>query len=833
MFTKRYFEVSMGQIQNVMLKNYIKIALRNLWKTKLHSFITVSGLATGIACCILIVLFVKDEWTFDKFHEKADRIYRAWVFENYGEDEQFFNSTTPYPLGPALEENFSEVAAFIRYNQIGQVVKVGIDNYNETISVVGQRFFEVFDFSLLHGRINNVLDDKSNAVVTKQIAQKYFGVTNAVGETLEMDFGDGPRVFTIKAVVDNPPTNSSLQFGILISDLNNDVLVNDRALASWFNVSAETYVVLNPNVDAEQLKAKFPSMIKQVMGEDYQEGTYEVGLQPLTDIHLNTEMPVGIAPVSDPQYAYILSAIALLILFLGGINFVTLSISRSINRSKEVGIRKVVGAKRQQLIGQFLSEAVITTFIAMVIGLALAYLFLPLFNELAGRQLILEINWFLISVVFALLIIIGVIAGSYPALILSGFNPTSILKGSSSNSVGKKQGLRRALIGVQLVLTVFLISTTLLMRKQLDFIQSKNLGFDKEHLLVAQLNVQGGQGLMDRINLGFEKVQLFKNELQSDPVIENVTAANHAFGTGGWTNVGYTDKNDKYRTFDMLVVEEKFISTMNMKLTAGRNFNKENTSDKRRAIIVNEAFAKEYGWEDAVGKQLPGQKFEDHEVIGVVKDFNYNSLHGMVTPLLLVLNPAVIAPGIENIMIGSNPIPKLMVRVKGDHIAQAVDRVEEAWDKIDGEAEFQYSFVDQTLAAQYQQEQNLGKVVSIATILAILIGCMGLFALASLNMQNRTKEISIRKVLGASESKILILLGKEYVFMVLAALVISVPITVIFINKWLSSFAYRIELGVGTFLFAGGLIFVIAMITIAYQAIKTAMKQPAETLKYE
>ncbi|MDX1627998.1 MAG: ABC transporter permease [Fulvivirga sp.] len=815
-----------------MLKNYIKVALRNILKTKTHSFITVTGLAVGIACCILIVLFVKDEWTFDTFHKKSDRIYRAWVFEDYGEDEQFFNTTTPYPLGPALEDNFSEVAGFVRYNQIGQPVKVGVDTYNETVSVVGPHFFDIFDFDAVYGKLNHVLDEKSNMVLTRSAAQKFFGVDNAVGQTVEMDFGDGPRTFTVKAIVDNPPTNSSLQFNILISDLNNDVLVNERVLQSWFNVSAETYVVLNPGVEAESLEAKFPALSKQIMGEDYEEGVYNIGLQPLTDIHLNTEMPTGIAPVSDPQYAYILTAVAFLILLLGGINFVTLSISRSVNRGKEVGVRKVVGAQRRQLIAQFLSETLITSLIAVGIGLLLAYALLPMFNELAGRALILEFNAFLLLVLAGLVLVIGIMAGSYPALLLSGFRPIAVLKGKISPG-SSRQNLRKGLVGFQFVLTVFLISTTLLMKEQLNYLQSKNLGFDQSQVLVAQLNVQNGEGLLDRISKGMEKGALFKNELRGAPQIEAVALANHTFGTGGWTNVGYTDTDDNYRTFDVLAVDEDYIPAMKMEMAAGRNFDAEKVADKRRSIIVNEAFVDDYGWADAVGKKIPGANFEDHEIIGVVKDFNYNSLHGEITPLVLVLNPMVIAKGIENIGIGSNPLPKLMVRVDGNQVASAIQLVSATWDKIDPENEFQYTFVDQTLAAQYSQEQNLGKVITIASILAIIIGCMGLFALSALNMANRTKEISIRKVLGASRNGLLIMLSKEYVLLMLMALIVSVPITIYFINGWLADFAYRISIGVDTFILTGVILAFIGLGTIAFHTVKTANQQPADTLKYE
>ncbi|MTI39296.1 ABC transporter permease [Fulvivirga lutimaris] len=815
-----------------MLTNYIKIAFRNIWKAKLHSFITFTGLSTGIACCLLIILFVKDEWTFDDFHSKADRIYRGWTYENYGENETFFNTVTPYPLGPALKDNYSEVEDFVRINNLNLEIKVGEDSFNEQVTVAGQSFFDFFDFESILGKPSLALDDKNAAILTERMSQKLFGLGNPIGQNIAMDIGDGQRLFTVKSVVANMPTNTSISFDIMISDLNNDVMVSERAMNAWYNVNPETYFLLTETANAEDIIAKTPALLKNALGENYVEGEYQIGLQPLLDIHLNNEMPVGIAPVSDPKYAYILVAIAGLILLLGCINFVTLSVSKSINRAREVGVRKVVGARRNQLMSQFLSEAVVTAFISVIIGLFLSALSLNLFNELSGKQLLFEFDAVMALSVILLLVVIGIISGSYPALLLSGLKPVSILKGSRSNA-GNKQGLRRALVAIQFVLTIFLISTTLLMQDQLSFLQSKNLGFDKEQVIVSQINVEQSGGLIERVGKGMESAQLMLNELDGKEGVVTAGAANHTFGSGGWTNVGFTDTQDNYKTFDMLVTDAHFIQSMKMKMVEGRAFDQNNLSDGRRAVIINEAFADAFGFDDPIGKQLPGKNFEDHEIIGVIENFNYNSLHAEVEPLLMTMSPGIIFPGIENVGIGSNPFPKLFVRLEANKLQEGIASMKTVWEKVTNGEEFEYDFVDQTLATQYSSEQNLSKIVSIASILAIVIGCMGLFALASLNMENRTKEVSIRKVLGASQSLILTMLSKEYIILILISLVISVPLTLYVIDQWLASFAYRVEVGAGVFALTGGLTLVIALITISYNAIKVSLKQPAETLKYE
>ncbi len=820
--------------QQHMLQNYFKIAFRSLWRAKAHSLINVLGLSLGIACCILISLFVRDELTFDRMHKNADRIYRVYAREDWGEKQQFFNTVTPFPMGPALKDNLPEVEHQVRVNNINAQVKVGESQFNETVVVAGQDFFDVFDFKTIVGDRQQALHGQSNVVISKRMADKYFGTADPLNKVIAIQLGENFEDFSVKAVAENTPSNSSIQFDVLISELNYPKLYNQNLLtSSWFNIIPETYVMLKQGTDPTAVERKFPSMFRTIIGEDnFKKSKYAPGLQPLTDIHLNTNYPVGIAPVSNPKYSYILAAIALLILFVACINFVTLSVGRSMQRAKEVGIRKVVGAMRVQLITQFIGEAIIVSLIAMVIGAGLAFANLPLFNDLAGKQLLFPLNGFMILIITSLLLVIGLISGSYPAFVLSSFKPIAILKGALQAG-SSKQNVRKVLVGVQLVLSIFLISSTLLMRKQLTFLQNKNMGFNKEQLAEIQLNVPRGGTLATRVNAGFEKAERFKTELEKFPDILAVCASAHDFGNGAWTNVGYTDDKNVYRTFNLNIVDDEYLPTLKMELASGRNFSDANPSDKRHSVIVNEAFAKEYGWTDAIGKRIPGKNFQDHEVIGVIKDFNYASLYTKVQPLVIVEDPSIILSGIENINIDNSPIPKLMVRLKPGNMATATTQLKEVWNRVSGEEEFSFAFVDQAMAKQYRNDQNLGRIVSIAAILAILIGSLGLYALASLAMQNRTKEISIRKVLGATENSLLVLLSKEYVVLVVVCLILSVPATWYLMANWLSTFEYRVAIGFDVFLLAGSISLIMALGTICFQMLKTVWTSPMKNLKYE
>jgi putative ABC transport system permease protein len=813
-----------------MIKNYLTIAFRAIWRSKFHTLINVGGLSMGIACCLLIALYLKDELTFDRFHSKADNIYRASVREDYGENQVFFNTVTPYPLGGVLKQNFEEIAYSVRIQPMRTQVVVNNQKYNERILVADPHFFDVFDFPVIKGTTPS-LEEMKDIILSRETAERYFGDADPINKTLTVRIGDIDEEFTVKAVTENTPGNSSIQFDLMISGLNFTKFVSERALTSgWFNVNPETYVLVKGGTDLTALQKKFPSVFKSILGDDYEKSKYTVGLQPLTDIHLNTDYPTGIADVSDPKYSYILGGVALLVLFLACINFITLAIGRSLKRAKEVGIRKVVGAVRKQLIVQFIGEAVVITVISLVVGVAIAGTGLPVFNDLSGKQLTLRIENFTIITAFVFIFIIGLFAGSYPAFVLSAFKPISILKGTLQSN--NKNLVRKVLVGVQLVLSVFLVSSTIVMQNQLTYLQEKNLGFDRENIMVMQLNPVG-RGLRDRVQNGFEQGKVFGQQFSALPQVTATSTACHDFGDGNWTQIGYTDDKGTYRELYMNVVDERFIPTMNMQMASGHDFSSGNPSYERRGVVVNEAFVKEYAMTNPIGQRLPGKNFGDHEIIGVVKDFNYSSLYTEIKPLLMVMNVEMILSGTENIMFNNSPSPKIFLKMHAGQTAAGIQAVEKLWKKISNGDDFEFSFVDQRLTEQYRGDQNLGRILQIATLLSILIGSLGLYALASLAMQNRVKEICIRKIMGATPQHLLTLLTKDFMTMILICVVLSVPITFYFMNSWLESFSYRVDIDVKVFLLAGSVAMLIGIFTISYHAIKTAGSQPAQTLKGE
>ena len=817
-----------------MLKNYLKIALRNLKKDKVHAVINVSGLGVGLACCLLMMLFVRNEWSYDRFHERADDLYRAWVLEDYGNDQEFFNTVTPIILGPTLAETFPEIEQVVRIATNNDQVRRGETMLTEPSLLVDANFFDIFDFPLLRGEPNNLFDNPNTVVLTPKVATRFFGQEDPLGKTLSMRVGAEFQDFVVTGLAEAPPPNSSIPFSMLIPFTKGDDLFSENARRSWFNVFVETYVLLHEDVDAEALNAKIPSMVEQMLGDRAPEdGTYTIGLQPMTEIHLDTSFPVGIAPITDPAYSYIMAGIALLVLLIACINFMTLSIGRSASRALEVGVRKAIGASRQHLMRQFWGEALLTTLLALTLGVVLAEAFRPLFNTLAGTDLILTLDGGTVLFLAALTVLIGLVAGSYPAAVLSGFRPVEVLSGKLRFG-GDTSLLRRGLVVVQFALSIFLMAATLLMVQQLDFLRTRSLGFDKEQVVMLRTSgtTAPGRGLLSVLEDGRRTAELLRNELATDPAITGLATASFAFGEG-WMSVGYDADDGSYRTFMVNIIDEDYLPVLGMELVAGRNFSRENPSDAARGIIVNEAFAAEYGWENAIGQRLPGQHFEDHEIIGVVKDFNFESLHGEVRSLALVVNPRAVLAGVSDVGMAVPATPKIAVRIKPENIPGTLATLERTWQHVAPDQPYEYSFVDEAVDSQYRQEKRLGKIVGIASILAIVIACLGLFGLAALAVARRTKEIGIRKVLGASTPGLALLLSKDFALLVSVAFVLATPVAYLVMNYWLQDFAYRIEISWGIFLMAGLTALGVALLTVSYQAVRAALSDPVKALRYE
>lgn len=813
-----------------MLRNYLKTAFRNLYRERLFTVINLIGLSIGIACCVLILLYVHSELSYDKFHSKSDRIYRAWVKEEYRTGQEFFNTVTPYTLATALRNELPEIESVTQVSVLNWDINYRSSKISEPVHMVSPSFFETFDFRSVSGNLAHVLDDARSVVLTRDAALKYFGEINAVGEELVFDVGDEQRIFEVRAIVEDPPVNSSLSFDILISDVNLPSLFSPFALENWFNVSPETYVLLNEGADNGSLETKLGAVAEKYV--DMSDGDkYTIGLQPLSDIHLNPDFPVGIAPVSNPKYSYILGSVALLILLLACINFVLLSISKSVGRAKEVGVRKSIGAFQGQIIQQFLSEAILTVFVSLCFGMLLVWGFLPFFNGLSGKELQLTWSPFLLLLILSLVTVIGLIAGFYPAFVVSKFDPAHILKGGAVGVKGKK-GLRQILVGVQFVLSLGLIASTIIMTRQLEFLRNKDLGFDKQQLVSVQLPESQGN-LSKVIGKGLEEATLFRTKLLSSNNIVSVASSAHDFSSGRWIGVGFTDEQNQYREFNLNVVSPTYVETLGLELAMGRDFMLNNDSDKRRSLIVNQTFADKFGIESLNDSKISKTNFGDHEIIGIVEDFNYYSLHGQIEPLVLTLSPSMFFSGGIDIDIFSNPAPKLVVRLQKNRIEDGIGDIQKAWAEIVGDQPFDFQFVDNQLDLQYRNERNLGRIISIASILAILVGGLGLFALASLNIHNQMRELSIRKVMGASDGDTALIIVKEYLILIGVTLMIATPITWLFMSNWLSSFTYSIPMSIVYFLGSGMIATIMALISISYHTAKAVRSQPVEFLKYE
>jgi putative ABC transport system permease protein len=815
-----------------MLYNYLKIAFRNLWKNKVSTSINVISLSIGIACSILIILFVKNEWTYDVFLTKADRIYRPYVESERRAGNLNTSVYTPHILGTQMKENFEGIEATTVVNSFDEQVAYKDRTFGETVNIASPEFFQIFDYQVADGSIANVLDHPNNLVITEVMKEKYFGDQPAIGEEMTIRFGDENRSFVVRAVLENIPPNSSLQFDLLISDLNAKDLFPEQMLTSWFMISGTNYVLLKEGVSQKDMEAQFPSLVQQVIGERIGDRKYDIYLQSIKDIHLNNEMPAGFASVSDPKYTFILAGIAGLILILACINFMILSIGRAMTRAKEIGVRKVVGAAKGQLMRQFLSESILLSFIALVIGGLLAYLTLNLFNQLSGKNLIMEFDLVNVGLFISLAGLVGLVAGIYPALILSGLKPVTILKGNMKLGSGKEV-FKKMLVGAQFVLSIFLVSTTIIMQQQLSYLQNKNLGFDQEQMIGVPINVDNGNGIRSSIVEGFKKSKTFKQVLKNNPDVLAVAGSSQDFGRGNWMQLGYNDEQDNHHTFYMNVVDHDYLNALGIKLLEGRDFSEEIAADARRSMIVNEAFVKAFGLKSAVGDRIPNPEFADHEIIGVVENFHFASLHSSIDPAVLLINSDIGFSGAQDISINSMPNPKMMIRLAPNDIPTTISAINELWNQVYPGEEFNYDFVDDVLNTQYSQEQNLGEIVSTSTTLAVIIACLGLFGLASLTMSNQIKEVSVRKVLGASMGNIILLLSKGYILLIIIALLVSVPATYFFAQEWLKVFEYKINIGADAFLLAGAITILVAIITISYQCIKVSMANPAKTLSNE
>jgi putative ABC transport system permease protein len=812
-----------------MLKNYLKIAFRNLARQKTLTFINVFGLSVGLACFTLFMLYAVNEFSFDRFHENADRIFRVyrWSEAMMGDDAEG-DPYMPMPLGPAMKQDFSDVEAFVRFREAW-----GEDfiRTNDNVSRIGVTFadpqiFSVFTFRLKHGDPATALNDLRSIVLSEKTASRLFGNDNPIGKTLEIKIEEKYEPFTVTAVAENLPANSSIQFELLA---NFEFLTNTewgrRSQDNWFRSSLQTFVLLNPSSNLANEPKRLLSFRRKYYPDEEAElrkkgfwsgegAPISYGLQPLRAMHTDTRIWGGFTPAIDPQNVWVLLAIAAGVLLIACINFTTLAIGRSAGRAREVGIRKVVGGRRAQLAAQFLTEALMLSSISAVIGFALAQLVLPLFNNLSGKTLTFsltiypEIGWLFVG----LTLLSGLLAGSYPALALSGFRPVEILK--SKIRLGGSNFLTKSLVTLQFILSVSLIISTIIILQQLRFMQSKSPGFNKENVVVV-----------DAEGTDEERVYpLFRQQISARPEIAGVAASRVGLGAeAGWSRSGWDDNGKHYDVYEY-GIDENYLAVMGMQLLAGRNLDPKIAADNLTSVIVNEAFLKEFGWtmEEALGRRLTGYSEKPERVpvvIGVVKDFHFRPFREEVKPQMFL-------------RFDYTP-RKFFVRLKPGNPAAALAIMQTAWRSVVPDLPFTYSFLDEDLDAFYKAEARWSTIVGWAGGISIFLGCLGLFGLAALAAVNRTKEIGVRKVLGATVAGLAGLLSKDFIKLVLAANLIAWPIAYVAMNKWLQNFAYRIDFNWWVFAMAGGLTVAIALITVSFQAIKAALANPVEALRYE
>jgi putative ABC transport system permease protein len=812
-----------------MFKNYLHVSLRMIRRNKVFSFINIFGLATGIAFCMLIFLFVKEEYSFDAFHEKADRIYRLELtnIHDLAKRKQErtgltnpksgeFSSTWIHfsiPFGPALKREIPEIEACVRLKELGAVVSNGKESFQETVHYTDADFFQVFSFELLQGRKENVLAVPTSIVITEKMAAKYFGKQNPMGQTLYItQWNSQKKGFIVSGIAKETPENSSISFNMLLRIEQMANYEQDKQVMNS-NFSIPTFLLLSPKASVKPFLAKmqafvdrrlaaFSDMYRQHEKVPQHVKVLQAGATPLTDTHFDTRV---IWPkVNNPIYSYILSGLGLLILLVVCINYISLTLTSAASKLGEIGIRKVMGASRRQVIGQLWAESQVLVWMAMLMAVGLVYLFLPAFNAFIGKQLQFSL-WqepILVGVFMGIALLVGIVAGGYPAVVLSDFQPANILKGSRTYRINP--WFARVLLLVQYSMCLFLVSSSLIMYSQMRYISEKDLGFDKEQVLIVRNFAS--------MNQSAQLVDRFRQWASTNPDIISISGSGATI-TRQVFSMEF-EINKEQTNVDIFIVDEHYLSTLGIKLVEGRNFSPDRKTDQE-GMIINETLANMVG-RDSTGviNTLMGTK-----IIGVMQDHHYASLESKIAPLALAY---------------SKDWPTYIVaKLRRGRIPTAMKAIEKTWKALAPDQPFVYSFLDENLKEQYTTYHNWTGIVGAATIFAVIMSCLGLFALSGLSAVNRTKEIGIRKVMGASVSQIFVLLNKDMVRLTLLSFLIALPFAWYLMSLWLQDFAYHIPLTWELFALAGLAGFNAAFLAVSFHSLKAAKANPVISLRNE
>ncbi len=790
-----------------MFRNYFKIATRNLVKHKFYAIINVLGLAIGMTCCLLIFLYVQHELSYDTFHTKADRIYRL-VTDIKTPTETMNIGVAAAPMSAYMKADFPEVADMVRLDDAGLLIQRGEQTFQEDKSIfVDSTFFRVFDFPLRQGNPNTALVSPFSIVLTEDAAKRYFGDEDPMGQRLRME---GEYDLTVTGVMPNVPENSNFTFDVLLSlSTRLEKLYPERA-EQWDNFGYESYVLLSEQANPLELESKLPGFLAQHM-DDYIE-EYSLFLEPLPDVYFSER---GAPQTGSLTNIKIFSVIATFILLIACINFMNLATARATERAKEVGVRKVVGAMRWQLIGQFLCESLLLSILAFIIALLASELLLSAFNQLAGKTVASSIfqNLYYLPLFGGVALAVGLLAGLYPALVLSGFKSVAILKGRFSSSQ-RGVWLRRTLVVAQFAISIMLMVGTAVVYTQLDYMRNQTLGFKKDQMLVIDFRFDGEVQ---------QKIETFKQQLGNNPKVQSVSASSSVPGegnNGAFSEIENPAGDMQASNVNLFYVDHDFLNQYQMPLAAGRAFSRDFATDTA-ALIVNEALVRSYGYaspEDIIGKRF-AQWGVEGDIIGVVKDYHFRSLQQAIEPMTIRLEP--------------KRVRFLSLNIAADDMPRTVAALEQQWQTLAPQRPFNYFFLDESFNQQYRAEVRFGELFVYFAGLAIFIACLGLLGLISYTIVQRTQEIGIRKVLGASESSIVRLLSKDFLALVLVAFVVAVPVAWYALDQWLADFAYRVAMPWWIFALAGLLATLIAMLTVSFQSVRAATANPVDSLRSE
>lgn len=794
-----------------MIKTYLKTAIRSLGKHKIFTFINIIGLSIGITCCLLIWTYVSHELSYEKGFSDRDRIFRVISKATAGSQVETL-SVTSNKIAPLLTEKFPEVDLATRFVNLGgyqpSIVKYKEKVFQETqMASADSTFLEIFPLEFIAGDAQTPLSTPKSIIISEQLASKYFGETNPVGEVLTLD---NRRQMTVKAVFKNLPSTSHFNFESLISFHTYSSFVQE----SWFPMNYTTYVKINDTKQANELSYKLSDQVGQELSAlgGASGFTLDFELQPISEIYYTPGIRGDTGARMSKQNIYAIAFIGLFVLIIACINYINLTTAKSERRAKEVGIRKVLGARKQQLISQFYCETLLITVLSVVLGIALSQSLMPYFNELTDKSLVLTFGPQMVGFLILTIVVITLISGFYPAIYLSSFAPIKVLK-STFRTTGSSQLFRKLLVVVQFAITTFLILGTLVIYKQLKFTNEKELGFESEQtILIPVIDAKAKN-----------KINILKSELQKNANVSRTSFASEAIGSviAGYTAHGEGMEPDATTGCFGLIVDPDFIGTLGIELVSGNNFRSEALEDTTYTYVINEKLAKEIGWqnEEAINKSFRAYDGMEGKVIGVVKDFHYNSLKDNIEPLAM--------------WVRKDQKSFLYVKINTSQHNETLAYIEDQWKSINPDSPFEFSFLDDMIQTLYASEQRTAKILSLMTILSVIVGSLGLFGLTAFIVERRTKEIGIRKVLGATVNQIMLALSSEFLILVGISFALSFPLAFFFLDGWLQDYAYRINIGWTPFVLAGGLAALLAFMTVSFQTLRAALANPVESLKEE